>query len=178
LVALLFWCFWSTAQTSSNQQSNKTNTRVADTANYSNDPLIILNDVVYKGDLNKINPNDLLEINIFKDSVHKAAYGKPGSNGIIKITTIPYAKNTYQTLLSGFSIKYKNYLASHQNDDSRIIYVLDGEKLQGRLNDVISTLYHLPADKIMQVSFNEKGMNMKVAPMANVTTTAKFEDLK
>jgi|SRR5476649_175444 hypothetical protein len=178
LVALLFWWFGSTAQNSYDRPVGKTKQRVVDTLNHNHDPLIVLNDNVYKDDVNKVNPNDLLEITVFKDSIHKAAYGELGSNGVIKLTTIPYAKTTYQTHLSGFSIKYKNYLASHQYDDSRIVYILDGKKLQGKVNDIIGTLYHLPAEKIMQVSFNEKELNTKGQAIVIVTTTTKFEDLK
>jgi hypothetical protein len=176
LTMLLFWCFGSTAQTS--RLNGQTKPQVADTADHSNEPLIILNNIVYKGNLNKINQNDLLEITVLKDSLDKASYDKPGSNGVIKIITIPYAKTTYQTHLSVFSIKYKDYLTNHQNGDSRIIYVLDGKRLQGRVNDIISTLYHLPAEKIMHVGFNEKGLNTGGDAMAIITTTAKFGDLK
>ncbi len=53
----------------------------------SNDPLIILDGVIYLGSLNDINPNDITTIDILKDAVSAAAYGSRSANGIIAITT-------------------------------------------------------------------------------------------
>lgn len=53
----------------------------------SNDPLIILDGVIYMGNLNDINPNDIASFDILKDAVSSAAYGSRAANGIIAITT-------------------------------------------------------------------------------------------
>ncbi|MGE4586006.1 MAG: SusC/RagA family TonB-linked outer membrane protein [Mangrovibacterium sp.] len=53
----------------------------------SNDPLIVLDGVIYMGSLNDINPNDIASFDILKDAVSSAAYGSRASNGIIAITT-------------------------------------------------------------------------------------------
>jgi TonB-linked SusC/RagA family outer membrane protein len=55
--------------------------------NGSNDPLIILDGVIYMGSLGDINPNDIAGIDVLKDAVSAAAYGSRASNGIISITT-------------------------------------------------------------------------------------------
>lgn len=53
----------------------------------SNDPLIVLDGVIYMGSLNDINPNDIETYDILKDAVSAAAYGSRSANGVIAITT-------------------------------------------------------------------------------------------
>jgi TonB-linked SusC/RagA family outer membrane protein len=52
-----------------------------------NNPLIILDGVIYLGSLSDINPNDIATYDILKDAVSAAAYGSRSSNGVIAITT-------------------------------------------------------------------------------------------
>lgn len=53
----------------------------------SNTPLIVVDGIPYDGDLNSLNPNDVLSIEILKDASAAAIYGSRGSNGVILITT-------------------------------------------------------------------------------------------
>lgn len=53
----------------------------------SNDPLIVLDGVIYLGNLSDINPNDIATYDILKDAVSAAAYGSRSANGVIAITT-------------------------------------------------------------------------------------------
>jgi len=55
--------------------------------NGQNDPLIILDGVIYLGSLSDINPNDISSYDVLKDAVSAAAYGSRSANGIIAITT-------------------------------------------------------------------------------------------
>jgi TonB-linked SusC/RagA family outer membrane protein len=52
-----------------------------------NNPLIVLDGVIYLGSLSDINPNDIATYDILKDAVSAAAYGSRSSNGVIAITT-------------------------------------------------------------------------------------------
>lgn len=52
-----------------------------------NNPLIVLDGIIYLGSLNDINPNDIASYDILKDAVSAAAYGSRSSNGVIAITT-------------------------------------------------------------------------------------------
>ncbi|MEO7768641.1 MAG: carboxypeptidase-like regulatory domain-containing protein, partial [Ferruginibacter sp.] len=52
-----------------------------------NDPLILLDGVIYLGALSDINPNDIASYDVLKDAVSAAAYGSRSANGIIAITT-------------------------------------------------------------------------------------------
>ena len=53
----------------------------------SNDPLIVLDGVIYMGSLSDINPNDIATYDVLKDAVSAAAYGSRSANGVIAITT-------------------------------------------------------------------------------------------
>jgi len=53
----------------------------------SNNPLIVLDGVIYMGNINDINPNDIASYDILKDATSAAAYGSRSANGVIIITT-------------------------------------------------------------------------------------------
>lgn len=53
----------------------------------SNDPLIVVDGVIYLGSINDINPNDIASFDILKDATSAAAYGSRSANGVIIITT-------------------------------------------------------------------------------------------
>jgi len=55
--------------------------------NGSNDPLVVLDGVIYLGSINDINPNDIASVDVLKDAVSAAVYGSRAANGIIAITT-------------------------------------------------------------------------------------------
>lgn len=52
-----------------------------------NAPLIVLDGMLYSGDLADINPNDIASFDILKDASSAAIYGSRASNGVIIITT-------------------------------------------------------------------------------------------
>ncbi len=55
--------------------------------NGSNNPLIVLDGVIYMGSIGDINPNDIANVDILKDAVSSAVYGSRSANGVIAITT-------------------------------------------------------------------------------------------
>ena len=50
-------------------------------------PLIVLDGVIYNGDLSDINPDDIDRMDIMKDASSAAVYGSRATNGVIAITT-------------------------------------------------------------------------------------------
>jgi TonB-linked SusC/RagA family outer membrane protein len=55
---------------------------------YSNDqPLIIVDNFPYEGDINNINPNDIENVTVLKDAAAASIWGVRASNGVIVITT-------------------------------------------------------------------------------------------
>lgn len=52
-----------------------------------NDPLLILDGMIFYGELSEINPDDIGQIDILKDASAAAVYGAKAANGVIIITT-------------------------------------------------------------------------------------------
>lgn len=61
--------------------------RGVSTINGYKDPLIILDNFPYDGDINNINPNDVQSISILKDAAAASIWGTRAGNGVIVITT-------------------------------------------------------------------------------------------
>jgi TonB-linked SusC/RagA family outer membrane protein len=57
------------------------------TLNANGDPLIVLDGIIYYGQLADINPNDIQTIDVLKDASSAAVYGAKASSGVILITT-------------------------------------------------------------------------------------------
>lgn len=55
--------------------------------NGSNNPLIVLDGVIFLGSLADINPADIADISVLKDASAAAAYGSRSANGVIMINT-------------------------------------------------------------------------------------------
>lgn len=52
-----------------------------------NDPLLILDGMMFYGELSEINPDDIEQIDILKDASSAAVYGAKAANGVIIVTT-------------------------------------------------------------------------------------------
>lgn len=61
--------------------------RGARSINATNEPLYVIDGLIGAGDLNSINPDDVLSIDILKDASSTAIYGSRGANGVIIVTT-------------------------------------------------------------------------------------------
>ena len=55
--------------------------------NGNNDPLIVLDGIVFLGSVNDINPNDIASLDILKDASAAVVYGSRAANGVILINT-------------------------------------------------------------------------------------------
>lgn len=53
----------------------------------SPDPLIVLDGVIFKGQINDIDPNTIESMSVMKDATSLASYGSQAANGVIMITT-------------------------------------------------------------------------------------------
>lgn len=79
-------------KTSSVNTTSLLSVRGESTINGVLDPLIILDNFPYDGDINNINPNDVESVTVLKDAAATSIYGAKGGNGVIIITT---KKGTY-----------------------------------------------------------------------------------
>ncbi|SEA75728.1 SusC/RagA family TonB-linked outer membrane protein [Pedobacter hartonius] len=61
--------------------------RGQNSVNANTSPLIVLDGVIYNGNLNEINMNDIATYDILKDASSAAIYGSKSANGVVLITT-------------------------------------------------------------------------------------------
>ncbi|QES88749.1 TonB-dependent receptor plug domain-containing protein [Rhizosphaericola mali] len=72
-----------------NQQSGQANYNIrgVSTINSNPNPLIVIDNMPYSGDINTINPNDVESVSILKDGAATSIWGAFAGNGVIVITT-------------------------------------------------------------------------------------------
>lgn len=91
----------------------------------SNTPLLVLDGVIYYGELTDINPNDVERIDVLKDASSSAVYGAKAANGVILVTTkkgragkpmIRFSANVGASFRNGLPETYKGkeYIAYRQ----------------------------------------------------------------
>ena len=120
-------------------------------------PLCVVDGKIYMRSLERINPKDILEVSILKGTEAETLYGFGGVNGVVIITTKLYAISQYQQKLRGLSIQYDAYLKLNKNDDSELLYVLNGEPLEMTAKGGgLEKLYEIPLKKIKSVTFMDK----------------------
>jgi len=55
--------------------------------NASNDPLFVVDGIPYNGNINDLNPDDVVAVTVLKDASATAIYGSRGANGVVLVTT-------------------------------------------------------------------------------------------
>ncbi len=55
--------------------------------NASSEPLYVVDGIIFSGNLNSINPNDIESLTVLKDASSTALYGAKAANGVVLITT-------------------------------------------------------------------------------------------
>lgn len=78
--------FDNTKTTTDNKKLNL-NIRGLSTINGPQDPLVVIDNFPYEGELKNINPNDIESITILKDAAAASIWGAKAGNGVIVITT-------------------------------------------------------------------------------------------
>ncbi len=68
-------------------RANPISIRGLSTINGPVQPLIVLDNFIYEGDINNINPNDVESITVLKDAAATSIWGARAGNGVIVITT-------------------------------------------------------------------------------------------
>lgn len=69
----------------------------------NNNPLIVVDGMVYGGSVNDINPDNIANVDILKDASATAIYGSRGSNGVIIITTKRGTSGKATTTYNGYA---------------------------------------------------------------------------
>lgn len=112
------------------------------------DPLIVLDNFIYEGDINNINPNDIENVTVLKDAAAASIWGARAGNGVIVITTKKGKFN--QKIKAEFNsnviiTKKPNLFYLSQLNSSDYINVEQFLFNNGFFDDAIADTYEYPA---------------------------------
>ena len=77
--------------------------------NASNAPLIVVDGIPFNGDINDLNPDDIVSVDVLKDASSTAIYGSRGANGVILVTTRRGKNGIPVVTYSGYAGFVKNF---------------------------------------------------------------------
>ncbi len=102
----------------------------------NNEPLLVLDGVIYYGELTDINPDDVERIDVLKDASSAAVYGAKAANGVILVTT-KKGKEGKPTIKFSTTIgsSFRNSLPHTYKGKEYIKYRNDVMEAQNRYSD-------------------------------------------
>lgn len=146
-------------------------------------PIIVLDDFIYEGDINNINPNDIESISVLKDAAATSIYGARGGNGVIVISTKKWRNgqptiidfNTTMILSEKPDLYYQSRIAS--ND------FLDVEQFlyrNGFYNDIITTVstQRKPFSPALQIFLDKSNGLITAEDSTNRMNYLKQQDIR
>ncbi len=105
------------------------NIRGRSTINGAQNPLIVLDGIIYRGRVSDLNPKDIKSIDILKDASSKAIYGAQAANGVVLITTKKGSSSETPT------ISYSGYYSTQAPANE--LHVYDREGFLKKARDVV-----------------------------------------
>lgn len=138
-------------------------------------PLIILDNFPYDGDLRNINPNDIENITVLKDASAASIWGSRSGNGVIVISTKKGKRNELPTIkiTSNLSIGMKpNIYSTPWIESSQFIELEELLFKRGAYNSNINRIYS-PITPAVQVLLDRR--NNKIS---SIDSAKSINDLK
>jgi TonB family protein len=105
-------------------------------------PLYIVDGKIYNDELNKLNPQDIVNLSILKDNSASAIYGSRGANGVVIVTTKhgkagkPFADSNKLAGIVLREFTAANHQSKRQKDSSMLNNGSIDQALQGRVAGV------------------------------------------
>ncbi|CAM4388087.1 TonB-linked outer membrane protein, SusC/RagA family [Pedobacter westerhofensis] len=133
------------------------NIRGRSTIRANDQPLVVVDNFPYSGDLSNINPNDVASITVLKDAAASSVWGVKAGNGVIVITTkkgkinqgLKISFNSNLTIINKPNLYYNpNFLISPDYIEIEK-FLFDKGKYTSALSDVINHPAISPAIEIM-----------------------------
>ncbi len=112
----------------------------------NNNPLIVVDGMVYGGSVNDINPDNIASLDILKDASATAIYGSRGSNGVIIITTKRGTAQKTQTTYNGF-VGVVNAIGTYRLFTGEEYAKFKQDAREGQPNPANQSPYQLTADE-------------------------------
>lgn len=179
-----------TGSSASGRSPNDISIRGLSTINGPLNPLIILDDFPYEGDINNINPDEVESISILKDAAAASIWGARAGNGVIVITTKKGKLN--QPLKVSFN---SNVIITKKSDPRSLLRTqmstsdyIEIEKFlfgKGSFNTVIDNVTSMPAltpvvsllQQIKSGKISEAEGNRQIELLKKQSGLQQFSDL-
>ncbi|HVZ96684.1 MAG TPA: SusC/RagA family TonB-linked outer membrane protein [Chitinophagaceae bacterium] len=145
------------------------------------DPLIVIDNFPYSGDLADINPNDIESISVLKDAAAAAIWGTLAGNGVIVITT---KKGSYNHPVSiSFS---SNITTGNKPDLFKIPLAPSGEEINtekmlfdsGFYNDMESDPYRPVLSPVVEILIQQRDGQISSTEANNAINTLANHDVR
>jgi TonB-linked SusC/RagA family outer membrane protein len=99
-------------------------------------PLIVVDGFPYEGDINYLNPDDVVNITVLKDAAAASIYGSQAANGVIVITTrLGSARQT--------RVNFSSNLFVTPKPDASYLHLLNSSEIVGLQKDLFNK-FHAP----------------------------------
>ncbi|HEK19365.1 MAG: SusC/RagA family TonB-linked outer membrane protein [Mucilaginibacter sp.] len=151
------------------------------TINGPKDPLIVLDNFPYDGDINNINPNDVDNITILKDAAAASIWGARAGNGVIVITTkkgkfnqpLTIDFNANATIGAKPDLSYLKVMSSSDFIDvEQMLYS------QGFYNDWINSSNHRVLSDVVELLIKRDNGALSATNAASQINTLRQHDVR
>ena len=102
-------------------------------------PLFVVDNSVYNGDIMNINTQDVENISVMKDAASATAYGAQGNAGVIVITTKKGSTFTSQPTVESYNKSAYSYFIEHKTN-LKIIDLNDKVLMEGIIEKQVDSL--------------------------------------
>ena len=93
-------------------------------------PLIVLDGVIFRGNLMDINPSDIRSIDVLKDASARAIYGSQASNGVIQIVTTTGKGEPSIKYSSRFSLQQPHHELRAETDGDKFMLKIEHSDIE------------------------------------------------
>lgn len=93
-------------------------------------PLLVVDGIIYKGDINDLNPSDIKSVDILKDASSASIYGSRAANGVILVTTLAGEAKSAKPVIT-YSTSYSS------QDPVKVLKPLNREQWLSRIKDAV-----------------------------------------
>ncbi|RLJ73657.1 SusC/RagA family TonB-linked outer membrane protein [Pedobacter alluvionis] len=172
---------FDTKASTNSQRKLNFNVRGLSSINGPLDPLIVLDNFPYDGDINNINPNDVESITILKDAAASSIWGARAGNGVVVITT-KKGKLNQKT-----SVEFRSSLIiSEKSDNFKLPEIsssdfIDVEQLmfaKGAFNSVINNQPYAALTPAIEVLLKRRNLSISAADSARQINALKQTDIR
>ncbi|MET0466630.1 MAG: TonB-dependent receptor [Chitinophagaceae bacterium] len=112
----------------------------------NNNPLLVVDGMVYGGSINDLDPESIANVDILKDASATAIYGSRGSNGVLIITTKRGSAGKATTSYNGY-MGFKNVIGTYDLFNGAEYAQFKADAAAGNSNTPGQNLYALTADE-------------------------------